>query len=455
MIWCTKGAAKYIERTLNSEPRTPNFSLFLTKILPYFGMLELYIKHTEQMKRHIEMLNALFIHATEGIVVVDGQGTIAMMNPTAKLIFGYEEEELMGAKIELLVPIRQAKHHVDLRMNYMHAPQARGMGHNRDLFARRSNGSEFPVEVSLSPFSTSEGDFVVAFVVDITDRKRQENDLRAATQEIQKLNTELEMRVTQRTKELAETLLKLETSQNEVVRALEKERELNDMKSKFVTIASHEFRTPLATILSSASLIGRYVHIEEDEKRQKHVHRIKSAVNNLTGILNDFLSIGKLEEGRMQSIPVKVDIPSCCTELLGEMKGVCKEGQQIFYQHEGETAAWLDKHLVSNVLINLLSNAIKYSESHTDIWLRTRVDDAGVHFQIQDQGIGIPESDQVNIFERFFRAHNAGNTQGTGLGLNIVKKYIDLMKGDITFTSRPGVGTTFVVRLPNHTPSVA
>ncbi len=416
-------------------------------------MLEHYIKHTEQMKRHIEMLNALFIHATEGIVVVEGNGTIAMMNPTAKVLFGYGEEELVGSKIELLVPIQHARHHVNLRVNYMEAPQARGMGHNRDLFARRSDGTEFPVEVSLSPFSTSEGDFVVAFVVDITARKRQENDLRAANEEILKLNTELEMRVTQRTQELAETLLKLETTQKEVVRALEKERELNDMKSKFVTIASHEFRTPLATILSSASLIGRYVHTEEDEKRQKHVQRIKSAVNNLTGILNDFLSIGKIEEGRMQSVPVEVDMPSCCIELMDEIKGVCKEGQQIFYQHAGDTEAWLDKHLVRNVLINLLSNAIKYSESHTAIWFRTRVDQAGVHFEIQDQGIGIPESDQTNIFERFFRAHNAGNAQGTGLGLNIVKKYTDLMKGEISFTSRPGQGTTFFVSLPNNTPS--
>uniref|UniRef100_UPI0035933544 PAS domain S-box protein n=1 Tax=Persicitalea sp. TaxID=3100273 RepID=UPI0035933544 len=260
-------------------------------------MFALYSKHTEEIMRHIEMLNALFKYATEGIVVVDGQATIAMVNPTAKRLFGYEEDELVGNKIELLVPIPLAKHHVHLRDDYMIAPRARGMGHNRDLFGRKSDGSEFPVEVSLSPFSTSEGNFVVAFVVDITDRKRQEGAILVANSEIQKLNTELEMRVEQRTKELAETLLKLEKSQMEAVRALEKERELNDMKSQFVTIASHEFRTPLATILSSASLIGRYVETTEDDKRQKHVQRIKSAVNNLTEILNDFLSIGKLEAG--------------------------------------------------------------------------------------------------------------------------------------------------------------
>jgi PAS domain S-box-containing protein len=413
-------------------------------------MLEVYSKHTEEMKRHIEMLNALFKHATEGIIVVDNRGTIAMVNPTAMNLFGYEEEVLIGNKIEILIPFRHAKAHVTQRVNYMHEPKARGMGHNRDLFARRSDGTEFPVEVSLSPFSTSEGDFVVAFVVDITNRKRQENALREANQEIQKLNTELEMRVEQRTQELAEALLKLETSQKEVIRSLEKERELNDMKSKFVTVASHEFRTPLATILSSASLIGRYMHTEDDEKRQKHVQRIKSAVNNLTEILNDFLSIGKLEEGHVQTVPVQIDMPSCCSELLDEIRSVCKEGQQIKFSHEGPSEAWLDMHLVRNVLINILSNAIKYSEAYTEIWFRTRVDEAGIHFEVQDQGIGIPQKDQAHVFDRFFRAHNAGNAQGTGLGLNIVSKYIELMKGKIWFESTPGQGTTFYITLPNH-----
>lgn len=413
-------------------------------------MLEMYIKHTEEMKRHIEMLNALFKHATEGIVVVDDHGTIAMVNPTAMALFGYEEVALIGTKIEILIPIRHAKAHVHQRVNYMHEPKARGMGHNRDLFARRKDGSEFPVEVSLSPFSTSEGNFVVAFVVDITARKNQENALREANQEIQKLNTELEMRVEERTQELAETLLKLETSQKEVIRALEKERELNDMKSKFVTVASHEFRTPLATILSSASLIGRYIHTEDDEKRQKHVQRIKSAVNNLTEILNDFLSIGKLEEGHMQTVPVQIHMPSCCTELLDEIRSVCKEGQKILYSHEGSGEAWLDMHLVRNVLINILSNAIKYSEPYTEIRFSTRVDGEGIHFEVRDQGIGIPQKDQEHVFDRFFRAHNAGNAQGTGLGLNIVSKYIELMKGKIWFESEPGRGTTFYVTLPNH-----
>jgi signal transduction histidine kinase len=326
------------------------------------------------------------------------------------------------------------------------------MGHSTDLFARQKNGSEFPVEVSLSPFKTSEGEFVVSFIIDITERKKQENVIREANQEIQKLNSELEERVEQRTKELAMAINKIELSQEEVMRALKKERDLNNMKSQFVTIASHEFRTPLATILSSASLIGRYAKTEEEEKRQKHVQRIKSAVNNLTEILNDFLSIGKLEEGRVHSVSVNTNLLEFTQGLIEEIKSLCKENQQIMFSYDGKPETWIDKQLLRNVLFNLLSNAIKYSEAGTMITLNIKSDDTNTLIEIRDQGIGIPEHDQPHIFDRFFRARNAGNAQGTGLGLNIVQNYVDLMKGKIRFESELGKGTAFFLTLPNHLP---
>ncbi|MCE7040817.1 PAS domain-containing sensor histidine kinase [Dyadobacter sp. CY312] len=404
------------------------------------------------MTRHIEMLDALFKHATEGIVVVNKGGEIVMMNPKARELFGYSDMELVGKKIETLIPQRFSKHHVSYRDEYLEAPRARGMGHLMDLFARRYDGSEFPVEVSLSPFKTSDGEFVVSFVIDITERKKQENRIIEANLEIQKLNAELEERVNLRTQELAAAVRKVEESQEEVIRALKKERELNNMKSQFVTIASHEFRTPLATILSSASLIGRYAKTEEEEKRQKHVLRIKSAVTNLTEILNDFLSIGKLEEGRVQSIPVSVELEEFSSGLIEEIKGLCKEGQQIKFQYTGISDVWLDKQLLRNVLFNLLSNAIKYSDAGKSIHFNITSDQELVAIEIRDEGIGIPGADQAHIFERFFRAHNAGNAQGTGLGLNIVQNYIDLMGGKVSFTSEVGVGSTFSIVLPNHLP---
>ncbi|WP_229252788.1 PAS domain-containing sensor histidine kinase [Dyadobacter helix] len=405
------------------------------------------------MTRHIEMLDALFKHATEGIVVVNKDGVIVMLNPKAKELFGYSDKELIGRKIETLIPQRLAGHHVHYRDTYFESPKARGMGHAMDLFARRSDGTEFPVEVSLSPFTTSEGEFVVSFVIDITDRKKQENRIREANQEIQKLNEELEERVVQRTEELAKAIRKVEQSQEEVMRALKKERELNNMKSQFVTIASHEFRTPLATILSSASLIGRYSRSEEEDKRQKHVLRIKSAVTNLTEILNDFLSIGKLEEGRVHSVPVATDLLEFCGGLTEEIKALCKESQQIEFIYKGLSEVWLDKQLLRNVLFNLLSNAIKYSESGKKIFFRVQSSATSVNIEVEDQGIGIPEADQTHIFDRFYRAKNAGNAQGTGLGLNIVQNYVELMTGQISFKSEIGKGTTFSIHIPNQVPS--
>lgn len=414
-----------------------------------FGMLEVFIQQTQAMRRHIEMLDALFKSATEGIIVVDSWGVIQLGNPKAQELFGYEDGELVGKKIELLIPIRYAPKHVDHRMNYAQHPKARSMGGNLDLYAKRKDNSEFPVEISLSPFSTSDGDYVVSFIIDISPRKKQAEALLEAHRQIQLLNSDLEERVELRTRELAHALEEIEQSKQEVMRALEKERQLNDMKTKFVTIASHEFRTPLATILSSASLIGRYVNADEDEKRQKHVQRIKSTVNNLTEILNDFLSLGKLEEGQIRNIPVVFNLPEFCQELVEEMRSVCKDNQQIQYTHEGESEICVDRHLLKNVLINLISNATKYSGAGKDIFLHTHQNGKTIQFEIQDQGIGIPETDQPYVFDRFFRAHNSGTVQGTGLGLNIVRKYIQLMQGDIRLESQLNRGTTMYVEIPN------
>lgn len=412
-------------------------------------MLEVFIQQTQAMRRHIEMLDALFKSATEGIIVVDSWGAIQLINPKAQELFGYSEDDLLGKKIEILIPQRYARNHVDHRMNYAQHPHARSMGSNMELSARRRDNSEFPVEVSLSPFTTSDGEYIVSFIIDISLRKKQEEALLEAHRQIQSLNADLEERVQLRTRELAQALEEIEQSKQEVMRALEKERQLNDMKTKFVTIASHEFRTPLATILSSASLIGRYTHAEEDEKRKKHVQRIKSTVTNLTEILNDFLSLGKLEEGQIRNVPIVFNIAEFCQELIDELRSVCKENQQIFYIHEGDSEVCIDRHLLKNVLINLLSNASKYSDAGKQIFLSSSKKEKTIHFEVQDQGIGIPEQDQAYVFDRFFRAHNSGTIQGTGLGLNIVKKYIQLMQGEIKLTSQLNQGTTVSLDLPN------
>ncbi|KAA3437137.1 hybrid sensor histidine kinase/response regulator [Rufibacter hautae] len=272
--------------------------------------------------------------------------------------------------------------------------------------------------------------------------------------EIQTLNAELEERVAVRTQELAQTINQLKETnkslfeaQQEIKKALQKEKDLNELKSRFVTIASHEFRTPLSTVLSSASLIGKYKLTEDDDKRQKHVSRIKSAVSNLTGILNDFLSLSRIEEGKIYNVPTDFDLRAFMEEILDEMQGYIKMGQVIRYHHQGTPATvTLDKQLVKNIVLNLLSNASKYSAEGKEILLTTVVEAEDVKIQVQDQGIGIPEADQNHLFTPFFRAQNATNYEGTGLGLNIVKRYVDIMNGTLSYSSQQNVGTTFTVQ---------
>ena len=395
------------------------------------------------MKQEIEMLDALFKHATEGIIVTGPDAGIVMINPKAEMMFGYSKDDLLSKKIETLIPRRYATKHVKYRDGYMEKPHARGMGIGMDLYALRKDGSEFPVEVSLSSFTTSEGQYFMSFVIDITERKRQEDEIKA-------LNADLENRVTERTEELAHAMNKLAESKQEVMRALETEKELNDLKSQFITTASHEFRTPLTTILSSVALIDEYSNTDDHEKRTRNTKRIRSAVHNLTQILNDFLSLSKLEEGVVRNHPEPMNIQEMGTDLVDEIKGMLKSGQQIKYEHSGDSEVTLDKQLLKNVLLNLLSNAIKYSPEHKVIRLNTACNKEEIRLSVTDEGIGIPKEDQPLLFERFFRAQNAGQVQGTGLGLNIVKKYIELMGGDISFSSTMNKGSTFTITFQKH-----
>lgn len=408
------------------------------------------------MEKDLEMLDALFLNATEGIVVVNRMGNIVMINPKAEMMFGYSSDEILDQPIEKLIPARFHAKHKPQRDNYSNNPHPRAMGKGIDLFAATKDGKEFPVEISLSHFSTHDGDFVMSFIIDITERKRQEMQLTMASERLKqtsdalsKLNSELETKVNERTEELAAAFIELAESKKEVIKALEKEKELNNLKSRFVTTASHEFRTPLGTILSSASLISRYSQEEDTEKRNKHIERIRSAVTNLTEILNDFLSIDKLEEGIIRNNPVEFPLEPMIGKTVDELKAILKPGQTMNYHHEEEyTMVCIDQQLFRNVIINLVSNAIKYSNEDSPISVRSEIKKNRILITISDKGIGIPEEDQQHLFTRFFRAQNATNIQGTGLGLNIVKKYIELMSGEIRFESKLEKGTTFFINLP-------
>lgn len=296
------------------------------------------------------------------------------------------------------------------------------------------------------------------------------SDVRDAEQRILSMNAELEKRVSRRTEELAAAINQLlninkklefeiqerKSAENALLekekalrKAYEREKELNHLKSRFVSMASHEFRTPLSAILSSAELIEAYNDGGQDQKREKHIVRIRSAVNNLTSILNDFLSLSKLEEGKVLSHPVEFMFNDFCNDLLDDILPILKPGQKVISPTDNlKTVLFLDHKLLKNILLNLFSNAIKYSEQGKSIYFEFSMDEKSLYFSIRDEGIGIPSEEQEHLFTRFFRAHNVENIQGTGLGLTIVKRYLELMDGSIHFESHPGVGTIFKISLP-------
>jgi len=374
---------------------------------------------------------ALFNHASMGIVLVNSKGTIQSVNPFALKLFGYKTEEIIGKPIEVLIPRRYHHKHVDHRNAYIHHPKSRPMGVGMDLFAVKKDGTEFPVEVSLGNYQSSGNENVIAFISDITVRKKAEA-------EIEKLNNELEATVQQRTKVLKETLQQLEI-------ALEKEKDLGELKSRFVSMASHEFRTPLSTVLSSSYLIEKYTTTDDQPRREKHLQRIVSSVEMLTDILNDFLSLGRIEEGKIQVRLTEFNIQELITAIAGEIKNNLKNQQKMHYHHEGNPVVLLDTSLLKHIIMNLVTNASKFSPEASPIEIKTTGDDNHITLSVKDHGIGISKDDQKHLMERFFRGANAGNIQGTGLGLHIVSKYAELMNGTVECKSELGKGTQFVI----------
>ncbi|MEQ1746290.1 MAG: PAS domain-containing sensor histidine kinase [Saprospiraceae bacterium] len=408
----------------------------------FFVIRFISLREEEEVQK--DRFEALFRYATNGILLTNGQGHIVMANPALEALFGYESGALNGKQVEILIPTHLKAGHSGHREHFQQNPHARSMGIGLNLKGMKKDGSEFPVEVSLSPFRTREGMFTVAFVVDNTYRRNYENSILAQKQELaalsealQDANDDLENKVAARTTEL-------EQAKNELEAALAKERDLGELKSRFVSMASHEFRTPLTTVLSSASLAEQYAERRDFDQVKKHADRIKNAVTGLNTILTEFLSLGRLEEGRVTTNLEDVELKACVLEVYEGFKDMFKPGQTFEHWHEGALQARLDSGLVKNVLINLISNAIKYSPEGTAIRVTSAVSDQHVRISVRDNGIGIPQAEQRHLFDRFFRASNAANTtQGTGLGLYIVQRYVEMMGGKIGFTSAEGEGSEF------------
>ncbi|TAI48413.1 PAS domain-containing protein [Flagellimonas allohymeniacidonis] len=238
-------------------------------------------------------------------------------------------------------------------------------------------------------------------------------------------------------------------NETKMLENLKRERELSELKSRFISTASHEFRTPLSVILSSATLIEKQNEVGQEERRLRHLMRIRSNVQHLVSILNDFLSLSKLDEGKTLAQPEYFDIIDLSKNIIEEIEVSKKAGQKITLDSNGaHISVYLDPKLMRHILLNLLSNAVKYSEENSPILLKIHDGLYEVFLTVEDKGIGIPIEEQQHLFQRFFRAKNSVNIAGTGLGLHIVKQYTELMNGKLNFTSEENKGSTFTLKFP-------
>ncbi len=492
----------------------------------------------------------IFDHSTEGLIVCNSKGIIELINPSAVKMFRYStKDQLLGKEIEALIPRKIRKKHKGHMEDFNKSPSNRSMGKNKRLKGLCLDGTELPVEISLSYYKEGEELKAIAFIVDISQRVAVENELT-------KINLQLEEEVTQRTNQLRDqykllktvssnfpngTIYALDASfkilwadgqpirssglnelslkghsyteripkeikedissklhqvlQGEMIssevfikntyfslnivplpneegeinnlllveqditknktleldleKSLAKEKSLNELKSRFVSMASHEFRTPLSSILSSTTLIGKYKETEQQFKRDKHISRIKKSVENLIEILNDFLSIDKLESGLIEIKNDTINFIDILKEAIEEVEINAKKGQKFILESDlAELYFESDRQILKSSCENLLSNASKYTAENATINISVSESNYNLLFSVADNGIGVPEEDLDQLFSRFFRAKNVTNIQGTGLGLNIVKKNIELLKGTVTCESQLNVGSTFTIQIP-------
>ena len=311
----------------------------------------------------------LFQHAPNGIILTNESGLILMANPSLEALFGYNTGGLIGKNIESLIPPRFTPEE-EVNMDADHPSTHTGLG-AIELVGFKKDGTELAVEISLSPFQTPEGVFVIAFVMDNTFRKnyefsilQQRQALSTLSLELKNANTDLEINVKARTLELEQTKI-------ELLDALSKETALDDLKKRFINVTSHEFRTPLTTVLSSGSLIEQYAERQDFNKIKKHTARIKDAVNELSNILTEFLSLEQLEDGQITIHKETVDIVDCIAELTNSMKYLLKKDQVFELVHEGQRTVQLDSKLVQSILRNLISNAIKYAPENSTITIKS------------------------------------------------------------------------------------
>ncbi|MFZ1516048.1 MAG: PAS domain-containing sensor histidine kinase [Saprospiraceae bacterium] len=411
-------------------------------------------------------LVSVFNTAIDGVIVIDHRGRMLKLNESASNLFRYPQEELIGKNVNMLIPEPDHSKHDGYIQNYLQTGVKKIIGIGREVTGLKKDGTLFPMRLAISQIDVDGIIFFTGIVHDLSAQKESEKKL-------QNLTRSLEDQVQSRTGQLQETINQLSATnrnleeeiefrksverrlklrEQELLDSLEKERDLGILKSRFVSIASHEFRTPLANILSSISLISKYDTNELLEKRNSHIEKIKKNIHYLNGILNEFLTLTRIEEGKFELKPQDINLVELITELIEDFSAIKKKDQRLtlVFKPGFDDLVYSDKSCLKHILNNVISNAIKYSGegSLVEISLQSHLDSVAI--TVNDEGIGIPDEEKKFIFDIFFRGTNVLNIQGTGLGLNIVKKYLDSINGSISFSSVQPKGTKVSILIPRY-----
>tara|TARA_B100000767_G_scaffold87828_1_gene84366 strand:- start:54 stop:1301 length:1248 start_codon:yes stop_codon:yes gene_type:complete len=406
--------------------------------------------NTVVFEKDNDLINKSLKVESVGIILLDAQQHIIEANQSAERMFGYKTKELNQLHLQVLFSDANTIELENQLKVFLNQGVKEKKEKNLSIYGMHKSKSMFPVEVSLNVFKLCDKEYIMALVTDISTRKEQEEKL-------SKLNAKFEQKIILKTKELNETISQLEhenmlrvDAEKDINIAFRRERELNKLKTNFLSLVSHEFKTPLSGILTSIILLGKYNLAEQQEKRDKHIKIITDKVQYLNNILNDFLSLEKLETGNINYNLSTFKLGKVIKEVVSNANILLKEGQTIDYSDSiDEISLFQDEKIIELTLSNLINNAIKYSSENSVIAIRVRQDLEITTLEIIDDGIGIPKIDQKNIFNRYFRAENALLTEGTGIGLNISKTHIENLGGSINFESTENKGTTFTISIPN------
>jgi PAS domain S-box-containing protein len=403
-----------------------------------------------------EMFTAFLEAASEGIGFVDTNGKIQNINKKIVEMFGYSQDELINQPVEILIPERYRKRHVDHRSGYIRNPFPRSMGTGLDISGKRKDGSEFPIDVGLSYINLGDGLQSMFFITDISRQKHYEDSLQQA-------HEELESKVNERTKELKQINLSLQAE----MESREQAERADLLKTQFVSDVTHELRTPLSILTLISGNLDMLYNQLDDSKRHQMIQEIRAHAQIMNDLIGDVLEISRLDDGRISKDRELLDLSQIVEEVINEQSPLAQKKQQALNFSATEHLHILaNNEHVSRVIRNIIHNAIKYTSEGGEICCESKKCVGGgpidedwpgcdklsignwAGFCIRDNGVGISEEDLNRIYDRFYRVETQSNIPGTGLGLSIAQDLIYLNHGYIFAYSEPGVGSKFAIYLP-------